>query len=227
MKLIADAFARAAELGIERADAMVLMSARTGFTRATLLAFGERELALHAAQLEDDFAQRAQGVPVAYLIGYQEFFGLRLQVSPAVLVPRADTETVVEAILAAELPRHAQMLDLGTGSGAIALAVKSQRPDWHVTAVDQSSAALEIAQKNAKTYQLAIEWRLGDWFAPLENGQRFDLIASNPPYLDARDAHLHDLRFEPLQALTAANSGLADCSTSSIAPQAFCGQRLG
>jgi release factor glutamine methyltransferase len=159
-------------------------------------------------------ARRAAGEPVAYLIGVREFWSLPLAVSPAVLIPRPETELVVERALAL-LPEPARsaaavrrVADLGTGSGAIALALASARPRWAVVAVDRSAAALEIARRNAGAFGLSrVETLTGDWFEPLA-GCRFDLICSNPPYVAAGDSALGALQFEPTAALVAGPTGL-------------------
>ncbi|NVK30896.1 MAG: peptide chain release factor N(5)-glutamine methyltransferase [Gammaproteobacteria bacterium] len=148
----------------------------------------------------------AAGTPLAYVLGEWEFFALPLSVSPSVLIPRADTETLVETLIKL-VPTGKRLLDLGTGSGAIALALKHQRKDLSVTAIDQSEAALTIAKQNALALALDVEFVASDWFAALD-GQRFDVIVSNPPYLASDDPHLEDLRHEPLSALVSGKTGL-------------------
>ncbi|RZL07979.1 MAG: peptide chain release factor N(5)-glutamine methyltransferase, partial [Rubrivivax sp.] len=155
-------------------------------------------------------ARRAQGEPIAYLLGQKEFFGLTLNVGPGVLVPRPDTETLVEWALELIPPGQPwRVLDLGTGSGAIALALQSRRPKALVTAVDASPAALAIARANAERLRLPVRFLQGSWLTPLAD-EVFDLIVSNPPYIAEGDAHLPALRFEPIEALTAGPDGLAD-----------------
>lgn len=200
--------ARAA--GLDRADAEILLSAVSGQPRTRILAFPEFELdAATLARYLEACAARAQGVPVAYLLGQQEFHGLALKVSPAVLVPRPETELLVEFAL-----RHGDdqvgldVADLGTGSGAIALAVAAARPQWRITGVDLSAVALEVAQANALQLGLShVQWLQGHWLQPLA-GQRFDLLLSNPPYLAEHDPHLDSLRHEPRLALTSGVDGL-------------------
>ena len=208
----ADLLAHARALKIDASDAAILICHRLGISRANLIAFAERPVAAEVAEeIHADLAARARGVPVAYLCGEQEFYGLRLSVSPAVLIPRGDTETLVDTALAAfDQTQIVDALDLGTGSGAISLAIKSQRPHWQITAVDRSAAALTVARKNAEALQLDIKFLAGDWFTPVS--QRFQLILANPPYIAHDDPHLNlgDLRFEPHCALAANAQGLAD-----------------
>ena len=208
----ADLLAQARTLKIDASDAAILICHRLGISRANLIAFAERPVAEKlAAEIQADLAARARGVPVAYLCGVQEFYGLSLSVSPAVLIPRGDTETLVDTALAAfDHTEIVHALDLGTGSGAIALALKSQRPHWQVTAVDRSEAALATALKNAETHNLDVKFLVGDWFAPVQ--ETFQLILANPPYIAYDDPHLRqgDLRFEPSGALAADAQGLAD-----------------
>jgi len=158
-------------------------------------------------------SRRAAGEPIAYITGSRGFWTLDLQVTPATLIPRPETERLVELALErlpADMPLH--VADLGTGSGAIALAIASERPQARVLATDASEAALAVAQGNARAHALDnVAFVQGNWFAPLA-GQRFDLIASNPPYIEAGDAHLSqgDLRFEPASALASGADGLDD-----------------
>ncbi len=163
-----------------------------------------------AASLESLVQRRLAGEPLAYLTGHKEFFGLDLQVDARVLVPRPDTETLVNWAL--ELLNNQQgVLDLGTGSGAIALALKASRPTLKVQATDFSAAALAAAQANAWRLKLDIGFHLGAWFAALpELDARFDCIVSNPPYIAEGDPHLPALQFEPAQALTSGPDGLGD-----------------
>ncbi len=158
--------------------------------------------------------RRLAGEPLAYLTGRKDFYGLTLQVTPDVLVPRPDTETLVDWVLQVvpnALGQAASVLDLGTGSGAIALAVKATRPALKVFATDLSAAALAVAQANAQRLKLSIQFSQGPWLAALPpDCQAFDCIASNPPYIAHHDPHLPALGFEPLQALTSGSDGLDD-----------------
>src|SRR3974390_2439413 len=153
-------------------------------------------------------SRRAGGEPIAYLTGSREFWSLPLTVTPAVLIPRPETECLVERVLElAAASKSCTVLDLGTGSGAIALAIASERRHWRVTAVDISPQALEVATQNARNLGLSIDWRLGSWFDAVP-GERFDLIAANPPYIASSDPALISLRSEPYQALAAGPTGL-------------------
>lgn len=177
-------------------------------TRADTLLDGEQ-----AARLTQLITSRLRGEPIAYLVGEREFFGLPLEVNADVLIPRPDTELLVELALE-RLPQEASVLDMGTGSGAIAVAIAHARPDAKVTALDASTAALTVARRNAARHGCVIELLQSDWYAAVA-GRRFDLIASNPPYIRAGDAHLSqgDLRFEPVSALTDHGDGLSALRT--------------
>lgn len=199
-----------------RRDAEILLGFVTGKARTFILAFGETPLTdEQQEQLAALLARRVRGEPVAHLIGEREFWSLPLFVSPATLIPRPDTECLVEQALARLPAAPCRILDLGTGTGAIALALASERPDCQVTAVDLIPDAVALAQRNADHLGIRnIEIVQSRWFSALE-GQTFSLIVSNPPYIDAQDPHLAqgDVRFEPLSALVAANNGLADLHT--------------
>lgn len=199
-----------------RRDAEILLGFVTGKARTFILAFGETPLTdEQQEQLAGLLARRVRGEPVAHLIGEREFWSLPLFVSPATLIPRPDTECLVEQALARLPAAPCRILDLGTGTGAIALALASERPDCQVTAVDLIPDAVALAQRNADHLGIRnIEIVQSRWFSALE-GQQFSLIVSNPPYIDAQDAHLAqgDVRFEPLSALVAADNGLADLHT--------------
>lgn len=198
-----------------RAEVLLLMrQALGGISRAQLLMVDREPLPQVQAETFDGLLQRRlAGEPVAYILGQREFYGLTLAVSPGVLIPRTDTETLVEAALARISQQQSfHILDLGTGSGAIALAITSQRPLAQVTAIDASPAALEVAQHNAEALTLSnVRLLLSDWFAAVA-GETFDVIVSNPPYIAANDPHLAqgDLRFEPATALASGTDGLDD-----------------
>jgi release factor glutamine methyltransferase len=181
--------------------------------RSYLKTWPDREL---LSAVEEQFQQllqrRIQGEPVAYLIGTQGFWTLDLMVSPDTLIPRPETELLVEAALDLELPEQAKVLDLGTGTGAIALALASERHHWHISAVDLMPNAVQLAKANCQRHQLDnVEIFQSSWFAEIP-AQRFDLIVSNPPYIEDGDMHLTqgDVRFEPASALVSGTDGLDD-----------------
>ncbi|MBA7934415.1 peptide chain release factor N(5)-glutamine methyltransferase [Klebsiella sp. RHBSTW-00215] len=196
-----------------RRDAEILLGHVTGKARTYILAFDETTLTeQQLAELETLLSRRTQGEPVAHLVGQREFWSLPLFVSPATLIPRPDTECLVEQALERLPGAPCRILDLGTGTGAIALALASERPDCLLTAVDFMPDAVALAERNVA--HLAIDnvtVRQSNWFSALA-GQQFDMIVSNPPYIDETDPHLEqgDVRFEPKTALVAADSGLAD-----------------
>ncbi|MDB5954182.1 peptide chain release factor N(5)-glutamine methyltransferase [Ramlibacter sp.] len=207
-----EALAHAARAGLARIDAALLLLhvlGRTAAERAWLIAHDEEALAPdHEASFLALCLRRAEGEPLAYLVGSKEFFGLPLQVDARVLVPRPDTETLVEWALErlGRIPQP-RVIDLGTGSGAIALAIQSARPDAQVEAVDRSAQALAVAAGNAQRLGLPVQFRQADW---LQGAGRYHLIVSNPPYIAAADPHLPALRHEPSQALVAGADGLDD-----------------
>lgn len=205
---VRDALAAARTAGLARLDAQRLLSHHLGRPREWLIAHDDEALAADAAAaFAADVQRRAAGVPLAYLTGEREFHGLRLAVTPAVLVPRPETEGLVDWALACAAP-GATVVDLGTGSGAIALALRHARPDLRVSATDASAAALAVARANAAQLALPVEFVEGDWWAPLA-GRRFDVAVSNPPYIAGDDAHLAALAHEPRGALTPEGDGLA------------------
>ena len=214
MNTVARALAQARVLGVDRLDAQVLLAHALGRPRTWVIAHDDAALDdTQAAALRGLIARRAQGEPLAYLLGEREFHGLRLRVTPDVLVPRPDTETLVDwAIeLLAPLPAP-RVIDLGTGSGAIALAVKHACPHAEMHASDVSASALAVARSNAQALDLGVTWHHGSWWEAVPP-LRFDLVLSNPPYVAAADPHLLDLRHEPAMALTPAGDrgdGLAD-----------------
>ncbi|WP_437614821.1 peptide chain release factor N(5)-glutamine methyltransferase [Erwinia sp. V71] len=194
-------------------DAEILLSFVTGKSRSWLIAFDNSELTEpQRDQLDALLQRRVTGEPVAHLVGEREFWSLPLVVSAATLIPRPDTEILVEQALVRLPLSPLKLLDLGTGTGAIALALASERPDCEVVGVDRIADAVALAQRNAQTLNITnARFCLSDWFSALEN-QTFHLIVSNPPYIDAADPHLQqgDVRFEPLSALVAEEQGLAD-----------------
>lgn len=195
-----------------RLDAELLLSYVTGWSRTSFRAWPEREVDVAlVARFSTLVEQRCEGNPVAHLLGEQEFWSLPLKVSPATLIPRPDTECLVEAALALDLPANANVLDLGTGTGAIALALASEKPGWCVSACDAITEAVDLAADNAARLGLPVTVRQSNWFAELPPAA-FDLIVSNPPYIAGDDHHLGegDVRFEPASALVAGNDGLDD-----------------
>ena len=210
---VAALLSQARARGLDKLDAALLLGHVLGVGRTWLLAHDDAAVdAEAAARFVGACAQRREGVPLAYLVGEREFHGLNLRLTPDVLVPRPDTETLVDWAIEwlqgpmAALP-HPEVADLGTGSGAIALAVAHAFPRARVSAVDCSAAALAVARANGTRLGLGVDWLQGDWFAPLA-GRRFDLVLSNPPYIDADDPHLASLRAEPRHALTPGQDGL-------------------
>ncbi|HET9733896.1 MAG TPA: peptide chain release factor N(5)-glutamine methyltransferase [Burkholderiales bacterium] len=192
---------------LEAREARLLLARATGFSEASVLAHPERELPAQAeARFRELAARRARGEPIAYILGEKEFYGLPLAVNATVLIPRPETELLVELALACA---PASVLDLGTGSGAIALVLKRQLPHARVVAVEASAGALALAQRNAVKLGLDVDLRHGRWFDPVP-GARFDVVVSNPPYVAADDPHLAegDLRFEPRDALVGGPDGL-------------------
>ena len=198
-------------------ETRMLLSHVLNFNRVQLITQSEYQLSNEqATTLSNLIQRRITGEPIAYLIGKREFFGLEFNVSPAVLIPRPETELLVE--LAIEYtPQNTALLDLGTGSGAIAISIASQRPDLHITASDISSEALDIARTNASSLlpkEISLHFIKSDWYqqiAQLNDEKRFHTIVSNPPYIVKNDAHLFDgdLRFEPIDALTDHADGLS------------------
>lgn len=202
----------AARSRIDPVDAEWLLAHALARPRSWLFAHAQDPVdAEAAARFADLLERRAAGEPVAYLTGTQGFWSLELDVSPATLIPRPETELLVELALARiQMAAASRIADLGTGSGAIALAIAKERPRATVIATDASAAALDVAQRNAVRNGITnIEFREGDWFAPLVD-DAFDLIASNPPYIEDDDPHLRegDLRFEPATALSSGTDGL-------------------
>lgn len=197
-------------------DVQLLLMQVLGCSRTHLLTWPEQ--ILNAAQLTEFnalLARRCGGEPMAHILGRREFWSLSLQVNDSTLIPRPDTERLIELSLTLPVPAAAAVLDLGTGTGAIALALKHERPHWQVQGVDANPEAVELASSNAAALGLDVSFQVSDWFsvfAPQQPRPQFDLIVSNPPYIAADDPHLSqgDVRFEPRSALVAAAAGLAD-----------------
>lgn len=203
---------------IDPREARILLAAATGLSQASLVAFPERELSRECEERFSGFvSRRKSGEPIAYILGRKAFYGLELEVTPDVLIPRPETELLVELALER---RFGSAVDLGTGSGAIALAIKKHRPEATVVAVDTSAASLAIAKRNAGTLGLEIDFREGRWFGPLA-GERFDLVVANPPYVAVGDPHLAALAFEPAQALVSGPEGLDDLRRLAAAAPAY------
>ena len=207
--------------GLPRAEARRLLASLTGQPLTWFMAHGDDPADPDTPACVQALAERRRaGEPRAYLLGQQEFYGRPFTVSPAVLIPRADTETLVETALEQLLLLRQQrravplsLLELGTGSGIIAITLALEAPDTEVHAVERSPDALAVAQQNAKALRADnIHWHAGSWWQALASRRRFDLIVSNPPYIAANDHHLQqgDLRFEPPQALAAGPDGLDD-----------------
>ncbi|MCP3753183.1 peptide chain release factor N(5)-glutamine methyltransferase [Pseudomonas sp. SBB6] len=196
-----------------RLDIELLLAAAIGKSRSYLHTWPERIVSSEAALTFADYLQRRRaGEPVAYILGQQGFWNLDLEVAPHTLIPRPETELLVETALQLLPASAVKLLDLGTGTGAIALALASERPQWQVTAVDRVLEAVALAERNRQRLQLNnVTVRSSHWFDAL-GGERYDLIISNPPYIAAADPHLvaGDVRFEPSSALVSGDDGLDD-----------------
>jgi len=197
----------------ERLDAELLLAAAIGKSRSYLHTWPERIVSSEDAEAYAGYLQRRRaGEPVAYILGQQGFWKIDLEVAPHTLIPRPDTELLVETALELQAAAPAKVLDLGTGTGAIALALASDCPVWQVTAVDRVDEAVALAERNRQRLGLGnVKVLASHWFSSLA-GERFDLIVSNPPYIAAQDPHLveGDVRFEPSSALVAGADGLDD-----------------
>lgn len=208
------------EAGVDdspKLDAEILLAHSLKQNRTYLFTWSDKTLSdEESRQFSTYLKQRCSGHPIAHITGQREFWGLPLTVSQDTLIPRPDTETLVEAVLELTEPHQPDfdgaILDLGTGTGAIALALKSELSKANVDAVDQSQAALNIARQNADSLNLAVTFIQSDWFSALDTEKRWQFIVSNPPYIEENDPHLEqgDVRFEPLTALTAGADGLDD-----------------
>lgn len=195
-----------------RLDAELLLSQVTGWTRTSFRAWPERQPPPDTvADFNTLVQRRIHGEPIAHLLGQQEFWSLLLRVNASTLIPRPDTECLVEAALALPVPETAKVLDLGTGTGAIALALASEKSGWKVGACDSEPQAVELASGNARALGLPVTVLLSDWFSGLPP-ETYDLIVSNPPYVAEKDMHLSsgDVRFEPATALVSGIDGLDD-----------------
>ncbi len=206
-----------------RLDAELLLAHSLKVSRTYLYTWSDKSLEPEQHRtFESLLRRRVQGQPIAHIVGEREFWGLTLRVTQDTLIPRPDTETLVEAALSRR-PKSEEnatnkthqawsILDLGTGSGAIALALKSECPSCDITAVDFSERALEVAIDNAQRHNLKISFLHSDWFSAIDSTRKFDCIVSNPPYIEAEDPHLiqGDVRFEPMSALTSGKNGLDD-----------------
>lgn len=209
--------ARASELDqiseSARLDVELLLAECVERERTYLYTWPEKELTpAQQTRFESLLSRRLTGEPVAHILGQREFWSLPLQVNPSTLIPRPDTERLVEVVLALDLPNDAKVVDLGTGTGAIALALASEKPQWLITGVDQSEDAVTLAKTNRQALGFQnVTLLQSDWFSALTD-QQFHVIVSNPPYIDQQDPHLAegDVRFEPLSALVAEDHGLAD-----------------
>ena len=198
-----------------RLDIEILLTHILNQNRTWLFTWSDKELTIEQAKVFDEFFQRRlTGEPVAHIIGKREFWSLPLMVNNSTLIPRPDTELLVEAVLGLFSDNDSRrLLDLGTGTGAIVLALAHEKKQWQCVAVDKELAAVELAEKNRQHLQLFnVKVLQSDWFSALVNEPAFDVIVSNPPYIDPTDEHLTqgDVRFEPLSALIADNKGLAD-----------------
>lgn len=203
-----------AALPLDPLENRILLCQALGMSRVALITQSDRVLTEpEAAALQALVRRRQMGEPIAYIVGKREFYGLDFEVNDAVLIPRPDTELLVELAIA-RLPQGGRLLDMGTGSGAIAVAVAHTRRDAEVTAIDASGAALDVARANAQANGASVRLLRSDWFSALA-GERFHAIASNPPYIAAGDPHLAqgDLRFEPNMALTDQADGLSALRT--------------
>ena len=195
-------------------DAQLLLCEAIGKERTYLLTWPDKELSVaEVALYESLINRRIQGEPVAYILGMREFWSLPLEVNPSTLIPRPDTEVLVETVLNRFVQLSGSCLDLGTGTGAIALAIASEKTGWQVEAVDFNKDAVALARRNAARLNIKnCQVYRSDWFNNIDENKSFDVIVSNPPYIDEADPHLEqgDVRFEPKTALVASNSGLAD-----------------
>ncbi|ASG66087.1 protein-(glutamine-N5) methyltransferase, release factor-specific [Idiomarina piscisalsi] len=207
-----------------RADVFALLGFVLDKNKTYLMTWPERALTDEQLErFEVVVHERVNGKPIAYITGRKEFWSLELETNESTLIPRGDTETLVETALSLDLPDNARVLDLGTGTGAIALALKSERPNWQVCGCDKNGAAVALAVRNAIRNDLDVEFFQSDWFSHVSVGKPFDLIVSNPPYIEEADPHLRqgDVRFEPLSALVATGDGLDDIKNIIIRAKSY------
>jgi release factor glutamine methyltransferase len=211
-RCIGDLITSAVAQGVDRLDAEVLLYRVLGKARTFLIAWPEKELtAAQHKQYISWLSRRQVGEPIAHIVGEREFWSLAIKTTTATLIPRPDTEVLVEAVLDFCAAAPLDLIDLGTGTGAIALALKSERPMWRIKGVDRVPEAVNLARENAERLQLDVEFELSSWCDAVAD-QSVDVIVSNPPYIDETDRHLDegDVRFEPKSALVSADNGLAD-----------------
>lgn len=195
--------------GVDKLDKQVWLGKITGFSRAQLIS--RDDYCLTPQQLQEyqgGIVRLKSGEPLAYLLGTKEFYSREFKVTSATLIPRPETELLIDEVLQ-RVKRAGAVLDLGTGSGCIAITVKLERPDLSVVAVDFSAEALAVAAENAQRHHVDVKFVLSDWFSGIGCKDRFDIIASNPPYIEKDDHHLQNLSHEPLTALTDFADGLA------------------
>ncbi|MEN9946768.1 MAG: peptide chain release factor N(5)-glutamine methyltransferase [Pseudomonadota bacterium] len=194
---------------LSRLDKRVLLSTITGFTPTQLITHDDFCLSVTQLNQYQEWLKRAQaGEPIAYIIGSKEFYSRQFKVTDAVLIPRPETELLVEQVLNLA-PQNAQILELGTGSGCIAISLALERVDLSICAVDKSTEALAIAKINASNLQAKLELKFSDWYSELSQNSKYSIIVSNPPYIEANDQHLANLSYEPISALTDFADGLA------------------
>lgn len=209
---IGEAITNAVRLGVDKLDAEVLLFSLLKKARTYLMAFPEHLLTAEQTEHYNGWLdRRLKGEPVAYIVGEREFWSLPIKTTAATLIPRADTEVLVESVLDQCSVSPLSVADLGTGTGAIALALKSERPQWQVMGVDRIPEAVALARENASQLQLEVSFEVSSWCDSIAD-KSLDVIVSNPPYIDEQDHHLNqgDVRFEPKSALVAEDHGLAD-----------------